>query len=81
LNMHILCPTSGYCTNHSKKPANILCFKCGYCKISLTKLTFILWPLCKYFTLNICFSNSFSVIMKYCNMFQTCILRKISAKY
>ncbi len=44
LNMHILCPTFGYCTNHPKKPGGILCFKCGYCKIILIKLMFILWP-------------------------------------
>jgi hypothetical protein len=25
LNMHILCPTFGYCTNHPKELASILC--------------------------------------------------------
>jgi hypothetical protein len=42
LSMHILCPTFGYYTNHSKKSVDILCFKCGYYKIILTKLMFIL---------------------------------------
>ncbi len=42
LNMNILCPTFGYCTNHPKKIFNTFCFKCGYCKISLTQLMFIL---------------------------------------
>jgi hypothetical protein len=55
LNIHILCPTFGYYTNHPKKSAKILCFKGGYYKIILTKLMFILWPLCKYFTLNFIF--------------------------
>jgi len=59
LSMHILCPTFGYCTNHPKKPIDILCFKCGYCKIILTKLMFILWPLCKYFRLNFMFLKFF----------------------
>jgi hypothetical protein len=44
-----------YYTNHPKKPKGILCFKCEYCKIILTKLMFILRPLCKYFTLNFMF--------------------------
>ncbi len=42
LNMHVLCPTFGYCTNHPKNLIDILCFKCGYYKIILTKLIFIL---------------------------------------
>jgi hypothetical protein len=74
--MHILCPAFGYCTNHLKKPTNILCFKCGYCKIILTKLMFISWPLCKYFTSNFMFWNIFNAIMQHCNIFQTHILTK-----
>jgi hypothetical protein len=60
LNMNILCPTFGYCTNHPKKIFNTFCFKCGYCKISLTQLMFILWPLnasISHWTL--CFWSSF----------------------
>jgi hypothetical protein len=59
LNVHILCPTFGYCINHPKKLTNILCFKCGYYKINLTKLMFILWSLCKNFTLNFMFLKFF----------------------
>jgi hypothetical protein len=38
LNMHILCPTFGYCTNHPKNLGDILCFKGGYCKIIFNKI-------------------------------------------
>jgi hypothetical protein len=65
-----------YCTNHPKKPTNIVCFKCGYCKIIITKLMFILWPLCKYSHWTLCFWNSFNAIMQQCNMFQFCIYRQ-----
>jgi hypothetical protein len=67
-------PNIWYYINHPKKPANILCFKCGYCKIGLTKLMFILWPLCRYFTLNLMFMEVH--LVQYCNMFQTCVFRK-----
>jgi hypothetical protein len=32
-NMHILCPTFGYCVKHERNPVNILCFKCKYYNI------------------------------------------------
>jgi hypothetical protein len=65
--MHILCPNFGYCINHLKKLASILCLKCGYYKIRLTELMFILWlhiEPCVYW-------SYFCAIMQYCNMFQT----------
>ncbi len=41
LNMHILCPTFGYCMKHEKNLANILCIRCEYYTICFTFNTYL----------------------------------------
>jgi hypothetical protein len=60
----------------SKKTSQHFMLQMWYYKIILTKLMFILWPLCKYFTLNFIFLNFFNAIIQHCNIFWTHIFKE-----
>jgi hypothetical protein len=75
-NMHILCPTFGYCINHPKKTNQQFMFQMWVLQIILTNycVFYDLYANISHWIL--CFWSSFNAIMQHCNMFQTCIFRE-----